>query len=429
MFPGPGHTKLDVVRYYLAVADGALRGAGGRPNVLVRYPRGVGEEFFYQKRAPASRPAWVEVVSLRFPSGRSAEEVVPRDAAALAWLANLGCLELHPHPVRAEDLEHPDELRVDLDPVPGVEWPQVREVAGVVQAALTDHGLVGWPKTSGSRGMHVLVRIEPRWGFDEVRRAALALAREVEGRVPRLATSKWWKEERHGVFVDYNQNAKDRTVASAYSVRPTPDARVSAPLSWDEVEACDPADFTLVSMPERFREVGDRHEAIDGSAGSIEGLLELSARHEREGLGDAPWPPHYRKREDEPPRVQPSKRRDHQRGGGSRTRDRSARSGSGSSDGSDGARGGSPGRRVPKHPLIEIGRAKKKEEALAGLERWKARHPEAAAKLEPADVLVDAMRGRYSTWTRIRVNLQHVPESLRPPQEPLDPDDRTLSGR
>ena len=416
MFPEAGHTKLDVVRYYLAVADGALRGAGGRPNVLVRYPRGVGEEFFYQKRAPASRPPWVEVVSLRFPSGRSAEEVVPRDAAALAWLANLGCLELHPHPVRAEDLEHPDELRVDLDPVPGVEWSQVRQVAGVVHGALTDHGLVGWPKTSGSRGMHVLVRIETRWGFDEVRRAALALAREVERRVPRLATSKWWKEERHGVFVDYNQNAKDRTVASAYSVRPTPDARVSAPLSWEEVQACDPADFTLVSMPERFREVGDRHEAMDASAGSIDGLLELSARHEREGLGDAPWPPHYRKRQDEPPRVQPSKRRIANRGG--------------RPDAVGGPkRAKASGRRVSKHPLIEIGRAKKKQDALAGLERWKARHPEAAAKLEPADVLVDAMRGRYSTWTRIRVNLRNVPEKLRPPQEPLDPDDRTLSSR
>ena len=402
LFPGPGHTKLDLVRYYLAVAEGALRGAGGRPNVMVRYPDGVGGEFFYQKRAPRSRPEWVEVVSLRFPSGRSAEEVVPRDAAALAWLGNLGCLELHPHPVRAEDLDHPDELRVDLDPVPGVAWGQVRQVAGVVHATLAELGLVAWPKTSGSRGMHVLVRIEPRWGFDQVRRAALALAREVERRAPELATSRWWKEERHGVFVDYNQNAKDRTVASAYSVRPTPDARVSAPLAWDEVEACDPADFTLVTMPDRFREVGDRHAGIDGSAGSLEGLLELSARHEKEGLGDAPWPPHYRKRSGEPPRVQPSKRRVE-----------------------DGGR--APGRRASRHPLIEIGRAKRKADALAGLERWKARHPEAAARLEPADVLVDAMRGRYSTWTRIRVNLRNVPEALRPPQEPLDPDDGASS--
>ncbi|MBI4419288.1 MAG: DNA primase [Gemmatimonadetes bacterium] len=391
LFPGPEHTKLDLARYYLAVAEGALRGAGGRPNVLVRYPNGITGEFFYQKRAPASRPPWLEVVSLRFPSGRSAEEVVPREAAALAWLANLACLELHPHPVRAEDLDHPDELRVDLDPVPGVEWAQVREVAGVVRHALEDSGLTGWPKTSGSRGLHVIVRIERRWSFDQVRRAALALAREVERRAPKMATSKWWKEERHGVFVDYNQNAKDRTVASAYSVRPTPDARVSAPISWDELASCDPAEFTLVTMPKRFGEIGDRHSEIDHSPGSLESLLELSARHEREGLGDAPWPPHYRKQRGEPPRVQPSRRR------------------------------------VSKHPLIEIGRARRKEEALAGLERWKARHPEAAAHLEPADVLVDAMRGRFTTWTRIRVNLQHVPPDLRPAQEPLDPDEKTFA--
>ena len=309
LFPKAKHIKLDLVRYYLAVADGALRGAGGRPNMLVRYPNGVGAEFFYQKRAPESRPLWIEVVTLRFPSGRSAEEVVPRDAAALAWLANLACLELHPHPVRAEDLDHPDELRVDLDPVPGIKWPQVRKVARLTEAALRDVGLVGWPKTSGSRGMHVIVRIERRWGFDEVRRAALALAREVERRAPKLATSKWWKEERQGVFVDYNQNAKDRTVASAYSVRPTPDARVSAPLGWDEVDDCDPADFTLATMPKRFAKFGDRHEGIDEHAGSLEGLLELSARDEREGQGDAPWPPHYKKQKGEPPRVQPSKAR------------------------------------------------------------------------------------------------------------------------
>jgi bifunctional non-homologous end joining protein LigD len=309
LFPRPGYTKLDLVRHYLALSEGALRGAGGRPNMLVRYPNGVGAEFFYQKRAPASRPDWIEVVSLRFPSGRSADEVVPRDAAALAWMANLGCLELHPHPVRAEDLEHPDELRVDLDPVPGVKWPQIREVADVARAALEDFGLVGWPKTSGSRGMHVLVRIEPRWGFDEVRRAALALAREVERRAPRIATSKWWKEERHGVFVDYNQNAKDRTVASAYSVRPTPDARVSAPLAWDEMEACEPGDFTLGTMAARYARLGDRHEAMDRRAGSLEPLLELSVRQARDGLGDAPWPPQYGKRPGEPPRVQPSRRR------------------------------------------------------------------------------------------------------------------------
>jgi bifunctional non-homologous end joining protein LigD len=390
LFPQAHYTKIDVVRYYLAVAVGALRGAGGRPNVLVRYPNGIGGEFFYQKRAPESRPPWIEVAALRFPSGRAAEEVVPRDAAALAWLANLACLELHPHPVRAEDLDHPDELRVDLDPVPGVPWAQVREVAHVVHGTLKDFGLVGWPKTSGNRGMHVNVRIERRWGFDEVRRAALALAREVERRAPTLATSKWWKEERHGVFVDYNQNAKDRTVASAYSVRPVPDARVSAPLGWDEVASVEPADFTLATMPGRFAQNGDRHAGIDASPGSLEGLLELSARHEREGQGDAPWPPHYKKQRDEPPRVQPSKAR------------------------------------AAKHPLIEIGRAKRKPDALAGLERWKARHAQAAAHLEPADLLVDVLRGRFSTWTRIRVNLQHVPVELRPRQEPLDPDENPL---
>jgi bifunctional non-homologous end joining protein LigD len=391
LFPKSKHTKLDLVRYYLAVAEGALRGAGGRPNVLVRYPNGIAGEFFYQKRAPESRPPWIEVVSLRFPSGRSADEVVPRDGASLAWLANLACLELHPHPVRAEDLDHPDELRVDLDPVPGVKWAQVRAVALVVQETLHDFGFVGWPKTSGSRGMHVNVRIERRWGFDEVRRAALALAREVERRAPALATSRWWKEERHGVFVDYNQNAKDRTVASAYSVRPTPDARVSAPLTWDEVDAADPADFTLGTMPRRFATLGDRHAGIDETAGSLERLLELSARHEREGLGDAPWPPHFKKQRGEPPRVQPSRAR------------------------------------AAKHPLIEVARAKRKRDALAGLARWKKRHAKAAAHLEPADVLVDSMRGRSSTWTRIRVNLQHVPAKLRPRQEPLDPDEKTLS--
>src|SRR6187549_1467139 len=309
LFPQAGHTKLDLARYYLAVADGALSAAGGRPNVLVRHPNGVGEEFFYQKRAPAARPDWIEIVTLRFPSGRSAEEVVPRDRAALAWMANLACLELHPHPVRADDLDHPDELRVDLDPVPGVPWSQVREVALVVRQALDEFGLTGWPKTSGSRGMHIYVRIERKWGFDEVRRAALAFAREVERRVPALATSKWWKEERHGVFLDYNQNAKDRTMAAAYSVRPKPDARVSAPLSWDEVGDCDPRDFTLKTMPARFAAVGDRHAAIDDRPCALESLLELSERDEREGLGDAPWPPHYRKQAGEPSRVAPSRAR------------------------------------------------------------------------------------------------------------------------
>ncbi|HUL49862.1 MAG TPA: non-homologous end-joining DNA ligase [Gemmatimonadales bacterium] len=386
LFPVPKYTKLDLVRYYLAVAPGALRGAGGRPNMLVRYPNGITGEFFYQKRAPETRPEWIEVVSLRFPSGRSADEVVPRDAAALAWLANLACLELHPHPVRAGDLDHPDELRVDLDPVPGITWDQVRRVAHVARGTLEEFGLVGWPKTSGSRGMHVVVRIEPRWEFDQVRRAALALAREIERRAPALATSKWWKEERHGVFVDYNQNAKDRTVASAYSVRPTSEARVSAPLAWDEVDSANPEDFTLATMPRRFAQIGDRHEAIDAHSGSLERLLELSARQEREGLGDAPWPPHYRKQQGEPPRVQPSKRR------------------------------------IPTRPLIEVARAKRKADALAVLDRWKARHPEAAAHLEERDVLVDAMRGRSSTWTRIRVNLEHVPVGLRPAQEAVEDD-------
>jgi bifunctional non-homologous end joining protein LigD len=368
LFPQPGYTKLDLAHYYLAVADGALRAAGDRPNVLVRYPDGIEGDFFYQKRAPRSRPPWVEVVALAFPSGRRAEEVVPRDAATLVWMANLACLELHPHPVRAGDLDHPDELRVDLDPVPGVLWAQLREVARVVRATLADFGLVGWPKTSGSRGIHVYVRIEPRWTFDEVRRAALALAREVERRAPALATSKWWKEERHGVFLDYNQNAKDRTIAGAYSVRPTADARVSAPLTWDEVDVCDPADFTLATMPARFADKGDRHADIDAHPCSLV------------------RPPHYQKQPGEPARVQPSRRR------------------------------------TPKHPLIEIGRAQRKDTALAGLDRWRARHPEAAAHLAPADVLVDAMRGRFHTWTRIRVNLQHVPVELRPAQEALDPD-------
>jgi DNA ligase D-like protein (predicted polymerase) len=394
-FPEAGITKLDVARYYVAVAEGALRGAGGRPNVLVRYADGIHGEFFYQKRAPSARPDWVEVVELRFPSGGVAEEVVPRDAAVLAWMANLGCLELHPHPVRAEDLEHPDELRVDLDPVPGVPWSQLVAVAAVVRATLADFGLVGWPKTSGSRGIHVNVRIYPRWEFGDVRRAALALARVVERRAPTLATSKWWKEERHGVFLDYNQNAKDRTVCSAYSVRPKPDARVSAPVTWDELAECDPGDFTLRTMPARFAAIGDRHAGIDEAACSLEPLLELSRAHEAEGLGDAPWPPHYRKQPGEPERVAPSRKK----GGAS-----------------------AGGRRASTKPLVEIGRADRKEDALAGLERWKARHPEVVPHLQPADVLVDSMRGRSTTWTRIRVNLEHVPEALRPAQEPLDPD-------
>jgi bifunctional non-homologous end joining protein LigD len=308
-FPQRGYTKLDLVRYYLAVADGALRGAGGRPMALKRYVNGIEGEFFYQKRAPEARPIWMEVVELKFPSGRSAREFVLRDPAQLAWIVNLGCIDLHPHPVRADDLEHPDELRVDLDPVPGVPWSQVREVALLAREVLREHGLTGWPKTSGSRGMHINVRLERRWTFQEVRASALALAREVEQRAPSLATSKWWKEERHGVFLDYNQNAKDRTVASAYSVRPMPDARVSTPLSWDEVPSVEPEAFTVATVPERFARIGDPHAGIDAQPGSLESLLDLSARQKGEGQGDAPWPPHYAKQDDEPPRVQPSKRR------------------------------------------------------------------------------------------------------------------------
>ncbi|MEO6952022.1 MAG: non-homologous end-joining DNA ligase [Polyangia bacterium] len=320
LFPDAGHTKLDLVRYYLAVAEGALRGAGGRPCVLVRYVNGIAGELFYQKRAPEHRPVWLEVATLSFPSGRTADEVVPRSAAALAWMANLACLELHPHPVRASDLDHPDELRIDLDPVPGVPWSQIVEVAGVVHAVLDDLGLVGWPKTSGSRGIHVNVRIEPRWDFGQVRRCALAIAREVERRAPQLATSKWWKEERHGVFLDYNQNAKDRTVAAAYSVRAKPDARVSAPLLWSEVADCDPADFTLATMPHRYAQLGDLHAGIDDVAGTLDRALELSQRQESDGLGDAPWPPHYKKQVGEPKRVQPSKSRSAARGAGHRGR-------------------------------------------------------------------------------------------------------------
>jgi bifunctional non-homologous end joining protein LigD len=385
-FPALGLTKLDLVRYYLAVAEGALGGIRDRPMALKRYVNGADAEFFFQKRAPSSRPAWIDVVELRFPSGRTAEEVVVRDAAQLAWIINLGCIDLNPHPVRDEDLDHPDELRVDLDPVPGIDWRQIVDVALVVRDVLTDHGLVGWPKTSGSRGIHVYARIERGWPFAEVRRAAVALAREVERRVPELATSRWWKEERHGVFIDYNQNAKDRTVASVYSVRPTPDARVSTPMIWDEVPGCDPASFTVATVPARFTDLGDPWAGMDAAVGSLDGLLALAARDEVEGLTDAPWPPHYEKGVDEPPRVQPSKRR----------------------------RG--------EIPVVEIARAKTKDEALAGLERWKSRHPAVIAHLGVDDVLVDAMRGRFTTWTRIRVRLSNVPEAERPGQEPLEVD-------
>jgi DNA ligase D-like protein (predicted polymerase) len=390
-------SKLDVVRYYLAVAPGALRGIRDRPIVLKRFVDGAEGEAFYQKRAPEQRPDWLRTVTLSFPSGRTAEEVVVDDEAGLAFVVNLGCIELHPHPVRSGDLEHPDELRVDLDPGPGVAWDDVRRVALEVKALLEELGLRGWAKTSGSRGMHVNVRLQPRWTFGEVRRAALALSREIERRAPALATSKWWKEERHGVFLDYNQNAKDRTTCSAYSIRPLPDARVSAPLDWSEVADCNPADFTVATMPARFAAKGDPHEQMDAAAGSLEPLLELAARDEAAGLGDAPWPPHFRKMEGEAPRVAPSRARKPASGG--------------------------TGRRVSKMPLIVVANSPDKAAALAGLERWKARHAEAAAHLAPDDVLVDSMRGRSSTWTRIRLNLRHVPEPMRPPQETPDPDD------
>jgi DNA ligase D-like protein (predicted polymerase) len=426
-FAGPGYTKRDLVAYYLAVADGALKGAGGRPMALKRYVNGADGDFFFQKRAPESRPEWLRTVELAFPSGRTADEIVIDDAAGLAWLANLGCLDLNPHAVRADDLDHPDELRVDLDPVPGVPWDDIRRVALVTRETLADLGLVGWPKTSGSRGIHVNVRTERRWSFDEVRRAALALAREVERRAPSIATSKWWKEERHGVFIDYNQNAKDRTVASAYSVRPVPDARVSAPVTWDELPECEPGDFTMATMPGRFAAIGDPAAEIDEAAGSLEALLELSARQAKAGLGDAPWPPHYARAPGEPPRVMPSrarKRDDGAAGGGpARTDAPDARPNAGPKP--------SPtGRRQSAKPLIEIARAATKEEALAGFERWKSRHPGVVAHLEPADLLVDSMRGRFTLWYRIRVNLQHVPEAERPSQEPLDADyDPWSSGR
>jgi DNA ligase D-like protein (predicted polymerase) len=407
-FPRTGHTKLDLVRYYLAVADGALRGVTGRPMALKRFVNGVEAEPFFQKRAPDKRPDWIETATLSFPSGRTADEIVLRDAAGLAWVANLGCVDLNPHPVRAGDLDHPDELRVDLDPVPGVEWGQILEVAGIARGVLRDHGLTGFAKTSGSRGIHVYARVEPRWPFADVRRAAVAVAREIERRAPDLATSKWWKEERHGVFVDYNQNAKDRTVASAYSVRPLPDARVSTPLTWDEVPSCDPASFTIDTVPARFAERGDPWEGMDEAVGSLEPLLELATRDEAAGLPDAPWPPHYDKQSGEESRVQPSKRRS---GAGARSSASPSESG-----------GSGNGRRQPAKPLIEIARARTRAEALAGLDQWKARHGDVAEHLEPADVLVDQMRGRSSAWYRIRVNLEHVPDQRRPPQEPLEVD-------
>jgi DNA ligase D-like protein (predicted polymerase) len=437
-FPEAGHTKLDLVRYYVAVADGALTGVRGRPMALKRFVDGAAGEFFFQKRAPENRPDFLRVATLSFPSGRTADEIVLDDAAGLAWVANLGCIDLNPHPVRADDLDHPDELRIDLDPVPGVPWSQIREVALVAREALAGVGLVGWPKTSGSRGIHINVRIERRWTYPEVRRAALAIARDVERRAPSIATSKWWKEERHGVFLDYNQNAKDRTVASAYSVRPTPDARVSMPLPWDEVATVEPEAFTLATVPTLYAERGDPGAGIDDTVGSLEALLELSARDEAEGLGDAPWPPTYRKQPGEPPRVQPSKQRradadyDTPEAEAEREKARAAMERRMSAwererevrrtGGSTATRPTPTGRRRSSIPVIEIARAAKKDDALAGLERWRERWPKAAAALEPADVLVDSMRGRSTTWTRIRVNLIHVPEGDRPPQEALDPD-------
>lgn len=386
-------SKLDLVRYYLSVAPGALSGIRDRPLVLKRFVNGAEGAPFYQKRAPEQRPDWLRTVTLSFPSGRTAEEVVVDDAAGLAWVVNLGCIELHPHPVRAGDLDHPDELRIDLDPTPGVAWADIRLVAMGVKALLEELGLQGWPKTSGSRGIHVNVRIRQEWTFTEVRRAALAFSREIERRMPALATSKWWKEERHGVFLDYNQNAKDRTTCSAYSVRPLPDARVSAPLTWDEVPDCDPADFTVLTVPRRFEAVGDPHAGMDDAAGSLDGLLELAASDEAQGLGDAPWPPHFRKMEGEAPRVAPSRAK-------------------------------APAKRSrTKMPLIVIANSPDRDAATAGLERWKDRHPEAAQHLAVDDVLVDSMRGRSSTWTRIRLNLRNVPEPLRPPQATPDPDD------
>ena len=389
-------TKLNLVRYYLAVAPGAVAGIRDRPLVLKRFVDGAEGDPFYQKRAPSKRPSWLRTVTLSFPSGRTAEEVVVDDTAGLAWVVNLGCIELHPHPVRTGDLEHPDELRVDLDPGPGVSWDDVRRVALEVKSLLEEVDLLGWPKTSGSRGLHVNVRIQQRWTFTEVRRAALALSREIERRAPDLATSKWWKEERHGVFLDYNQNAKDRTTCSAYSVRPLPDARVSAPLNWDEVPACDPADFTVLTMPTRFSEIGDPHAGMheaNAEAGSLEKLLDLATRDEAAGLGDAPWPPHFKKMEGEASRVAPSRAR----------------------------KSGAVEPRV-RMPLLVIANSPNKEAALAGLEKWKSKHPDVAKLLEVDDVLVDSMRGRSKTWTRIRINLRHVPEDMRPQQETPDPD-------
>lgn len=367
----PDVTKLDLIEYYLAVADGALRGVADRPMILKRFVKGIAEEAVFQKRAPAKRPDYIDVAELKYASGTSAKEAVIHHAAGLAWAVNVGCVDLNPHPVRSGDLAHPDELRVDLDPMPGVDWRQIVDVALVARDVLEDHGLTAWPKTSGSRGIHIYARIAPRWPFKFVRLAAQAVAREVERRAPDLATSRWWKEEREGVFVDFNQNAFDRTVASAYSVRAVPDARVSTPLHWDEVPACRPEAFTIATVPARVADIGDPWEAMDDHVGSLDALLELADR-----LGPAEKAPR-------------------------------------------GAGGGGTGRRQSVKPLIEIARTKTKAEAMAALEVWRGRHPEAAAKLTPTDVLVDGMRGPSSIWYRIRINLEHVPDGERPPQEPL----------
>ncbi|UXA14006.1 DNA polymerase domain-containing protein [Mycobacterium sp. SMC-8] len=371
VFPDLGLTKGDLIHYYAAVADGALRGVRDRPMILKRFVKGITQEAVFQKRAPEKRPDFVDVAELKYASGTSAKEAVLRSPAGLIWAVNLGCVDLNPHPVRADDLEHPDELRVDLDPMPGVGWRQILDVALVAREVLEDHGLVAWPKTSGSRGFHIYARIHRRWPFKLVRLAAEAVAREVERRAPESATARWWKEERHGVFVDFNQNAKDRTVASAYSVRATPDARVSTPLFWDEVAGCRPEEFTVHTVPRRFADLGDPWEGMDDTAGGLDALLELADR-----LGPAEKAP-------------------------------------------KGARQSDDGRRVSAMPLIEIARTKTRDEAMAALQQWREKYPAAAEKLHPADVLVDGMRGPSSIWYRIRINLQHVEEDVRPPQEEL----------
>ena len=384
-FPKAQITKRELVDYYLAVQAGVLRALARRPMILKRYVDGAAGEPFYQKRAPAKRPPWLDIATFTFPSGRSADEIVVNHAASLVYVVNLGCIELHPHAVRSDDMDRPDELRIDLDPVPGVAWPQIIEVAKVAREVLAEVGLVGWPKTSGSRGAHLWVRIEPKWPFAVVRKAALAFAREVERRAPEIATAKWWKEERRGVFLDYNQNARDRTTCCAYSVRAREDARVSMPLSWDDFLRADPAEFTLRTGPAIFAARGDAHAAIDDRPGTLDALLELAARQEAEGQPDAPWPPHFAKQAGEAPRVQPSRAR------------------------------------KPKFPVITIAQAKQKADALAGLERWKARYPDVAAKLAPEDVLVDTNRGRATAWYRVRINLKNVPAAEHPAQEEPDP--------